>query len=294
MRVVWQAVTDRLGHRLARDIALVCLADGIVGLSFGAITTAAGLPVWLPMLLSVVVFAGASQFLFIAVITAGGSPIAAFAAGLLVNARHLPFGLAVGDAVGRGWLRSLVGSQILIDESTSFALAQTEPGKRRAAFWACSLTLFTCWNIGEVAGAFGGTAISDTDTFGLDAAFPAVLLALVVPSLKDRGIRFAAIVGSAVAVSLTFVLATGLPVLLSLAALPIVLAGSWRGRPRTADTPAHHGDQQGTVHDVEGRGRHRNGPRSEPDREPPRLRDNPARSGYDDEPGEFTTETTQP
>lgn len=183
------------------------------------------------MLLSVVVFAGASQFLFVAIIAAGGSPIAAFAAGLLVNARHLPFGLAIGETIGTGWLRSIVGSQLIIDESTAFALAQREPARRKAAFWACGGALFVCWNLGVVAGAFGGTVISDTDALGMDAAFPAVLLALVVPSLKDRATRFAAVVGAAIAVALSPVLPAGLPVLLALGALPLALLG---GRRRAA------------------------------------------------------------
>lgn len=235
MRSWWSGLTRRLGPELARDIALVCLADGIVGVSFGAITVAAGLPLWLPMLLSVVVFAGASQFLFVAIIAAGGSPIAAFAAGLLVNARHLPFGLAIGEVIGSGWFRKLVGSQIIIDESTAFALAEHDPARRRAAFWGCGSALFVCWNVGVVAGAFGGTAISDTDAFGMDAAFPAVLLALVMPSLKDRATRFAAIVGAVIAVALTPLMPAGLPVLLALAALPLVLLGSRQQRPRVRD-----------------------------------------------------------
>lgn len=226
MRSIWQAARSRLGPELTRDIALVCLADGIVGVSFGAITVAVGLPIWLPMLLSVVVFAGASQFLFVAIIAAGGSPIAAFAAGLLVNARHLPFGLAIGEVIGSGWVRRIVGSQLIIDESTAFALAEKEPERRRAAFWGCGIALFVCWNIGVVGGAFGGQVISDTDAFGMDAAFPAVLLALVMPSLKDRATRFAAIVGAVVAVALTPLIPAGLPVLLSLVALPLVLVGS--------------------------------------------------------------------
>lgn len=242
MRSIWQTATARLGPQLARDIALVCLADGIVGVSFGAITVAAKLPVWLPMLLSVVVFAGASQFLFVAIIAAGGSPIAAFAAGLLVNARHLPFGLAIGEAIGSGPLKKIVGSQLIIDESTAFALAEREPARRRAAFWGCGVALFICWNIGVVAGAFGGTAISDTDAFGMDAAFPAVLLALVMPSLKDRSTRFAAIVGAVIAVALTPLMPAGLPVLLSLSALPLVLLGTRANRRRT-------GRRGGSEHD---------------------------------------------
>lgn len=230
MHVSWSRLVDRLGPDLTRDIALVCLADGIVGVSFGAISVAVGLPLWLPILMSVVVFAGASQFLFVAIIAAGGSPIAAFAAGLLVNARHLPFGLAIGDAIGHGWLRRIVGSQLIIDESTAFALAERDSARRRIAFWGCGIALFICWNIGVIAGAFGGTVISDTDALGMDAAFPAVLLALVMPSLKDRATRFAAIVGAVVAVALTPLLPAGLPVLLSLIALPLVLIGSRKRR----------------------------------------------------------------
>jgi len=232
MRSLWQTVRARLGRKLGRDIALVCLADGIVGLSFGAITVATGLPVWLPMLLSVVVFAGASQFMFVALVAAGGSPLAALAAGLLVNARHLPFGLAVGDVLGSGLLRRIVGSHLMIDESVAFALSQKDSDRRRAAYWACGIALFACWNLGVVAGAFGGRAISNTDAFGLDAAFPAVLLALILPSLRDRAVRLAALVGAVVAVALAPLLPAGLPVLLSLAALPLAMIGRFRPTPR--------------------------------------------------------------
>ncbi len=225
----------RLGPELARDIALVCLADGIVGLSFGAITVVAGLPIWLPMLLSVVVFAGASQFLFVAIIAAGGSPWAAMVAGLLVNARHLPFGLALGESITGRLVTRLLGAQVIIDESTAFALSQRDPARRRAAFWGCGIALFACWNVGVVIGAVGGAAISDTDALGLDAAFPAVLLALIMPSLADRRVRFAAIVGAVVAVAVTPLLPAGLPVLLSLVALPLVLIGRFSRRAEIAE-----------------------------------------------------------
>jgi 4-azaleucine resistance transporter AzlC len=228
VRSFWRTAAGRLGPSLARDIALVCLADGIVGASFGAITVASGFPFWLPMLLSVVVFAGASQFMFVAIIAAGGSPLAALVAGLLVNARHLPFGLAIGDVIGRGALCRVIGSHLMIDESVAFAMAQRDPQRRRAAYWGCGAALFVCWNAGVLAGALGGEVISDTDTFGMDAAFPAVLLALIVPALRERTTRMAAIVGAAIAVALGPVLPAGLPVLLALTALPLAMIGRWR------------------------------------------------------------------
>jgi 4-azaleucine resistance transporter AzlC len=218
MRSIWRT----LDRDLARDIALVCVADTIVGVSFGAITVSIGLPLWLPMLLSVVVFAGAAQFMFVGIVAAGGNPIAAVVAGLLVNARHLPFGFAIGDVLGTGWMRRIVGSHLMIDESVAFALAQREPQRRRAAYWACGITLFACWNLGVVAGAFGGTVITNTDALGLDAAFPAVLLALILPAMRDPATRRAALAGVTIALVTAAFLPTGLPVLLALVG---VLAG---------------------------------------------------------------------
>jgi 4-azaleucine resistance transporter AzlC len=206
-----------LDRGLARDIGLVCLADCLVGVSYGAIAVSSGFPFWLPMLMSLLVFAGASQFMFIGIVAAGGNPFAAVLAGLLANARHLPFGFAIGDVLGKRWPARLAGSHLMIDESVAFALAQREAHRRRAAYWACGIGLFACWNVGVVAGAFAGTAISDTDVFGLDAAFPAVLLALVLPSLRDRAARLPVLVGVVVALAATPFLPAGLPVLLALA-----------------------------------------------------------------------------
>ncbi|MEU0793012.1 AzlC family ABC transporter permease [Amycolatopsis sp. NPDC005961] len=212
MRSIWRT----LDRGLARDIGLVCLADCLVGVSYGAIAVSSGFPFWLPMLMSLLVFAGASQFMFIGIVAAGGNPFAAVLAGLLANARHLPFGFAIGDVLGKRWPARLAGSHLMIDESVAFALAQREAGRRRAAYWACGIGLFACWNVGVVAGAFAGTAISDTDVFGLDAAFPAVLLALVLPSLRDRSARLPVLVGVVVALAATPFLPAGLPVLLAL------------------------------------------------------------------------------
>lgn len=216
MRSIWRT----LDPRLARDIALVLVADTIVGVSFGAIAVSAGLPLWLPMLLSLLVFAGAAQFIFVGIVAAGGNPVAGVLAGLLVNARHLPFGFAVGDVLGRGW-RRLLGAHLMIDESVAFAVAQPDGEQRRKAYWASGIGLFVCWNVGVLLGAFAGTAITDTDALGLDAAFPAVLLALVLPSLRDKAARTAAAVGVAIALAATPFLPAGLPVLLALAGVAV-------------------------------------------------------------------------
>jgi 4-azaleucine resistance transporter AzlC len=224
MRSIWRTLRQDLGQGLARDIALVCLADGVVGLSYGAISVGGGLEVWVPVLLSLAVFAGASQFLFVGIVAAGGSPIAATIAGLLVNSRHVAFGLAVSDVIGGGW-KTIPGSHLMTDENVAFALGQDELRRKRAAYWVCGGGIFVCWNLGVLAGARLGSVITDTDVLGLDAAFPAVLLALVLPSLRDRSTRTAALAGVVVALAATPFLPAGLPVLLALVGLVFYRVG---------------------------------------------------------------------
>jgi 4-azaleucine resistance transporter AzlC len=203
-------------------VALVCVAVGVVGLSFGAIAVSSGLPLWVPLLMSVVVFAGASQFTFVAILAAGGGIVAAVAAGLLANSRHVLFGFSMGDVLGKSIAWRLLGSHLMIDESVAFTLAQESREARRAIYWACGAGLFVAWNLGVLIGAVGGTFISDTDAFGLDAAFPAVLLALILPAMRERATRNAALVGAAIAVVTSFFTPAGVPVLLALAALVLI------------------------------------------------------------------------
>jgi 4-azaleucine resistance transporter AzlC len=203
-----------------RDIALACLAVAFIGLSYGAIAVTSGLPLWVPAAQSVLVLAGASEFLFIGIVAVGGNPIAAALAGLLVNARHLPYGLALPDVTGPGW-RRLLGSHLMNDESVVFALAQDDQDRKAAAYWACGLGVLLCWPAGAVLGALAGGAIRNTGTFGLDAMFPAVILALIMPALRDRATRRTAAAGAAIALAAVPFLPAGLPVLLALVAVAV-------------------------------------------------------------------------
>jgi predicted branched-subunit amino acid permease len=227
---------------LRRDVALVCLADGIVGVSFGATAVAGGLHWWLPIVMSLLVFAGGSQFAAVGVVLAGGGALAAVAAGAVLNTRLFPYGLAVADVTasssrvpGKRWWIRLAGAQLVTDESVAFALRHTDPARRRAAFWACGVSLFTAWNVAVLLGVLAGAAMRNTAAFGLDATFPAVLLALALPTLADRRTRTAALGGATAAVALTPFLPAGLPVLAALGGLATI----WRPRrrPARADDP---------------------------------------------------------
>ncbi|ANS67151.1 putative branched-chain amino acid permease (azaleucine resistance) [Streptomyces lincolnensis] len=217
---------------MVRDSALVWFASGIVGLSFGAIAVAGGLPVWVPVVMSLVVYAGSAQFSAVGVLLAGGGPVAAAATGLLLNTRTAAFSLAVADLLGPGRLTRLLGAHLVTDETVAFALAQSDPARRRAAFWISGLGLFAVWNIGVLAGALAGGALGDTATYGLDAAFPAVLVALVLPALREGpAVRRSALLGAALALAVTPAVPAGVPVLVALAGLAVY---GRAGRSRTA------------------------------------------------------------
>ncbi|SBT48661.1 AzlC family ABC transporter permease [Micromonospora narathiwatensis] len=222
-----------------RDVAAIGAAMVAVGASFGAVAVAAGLPGWATLAMSVFVYAGGAQFMAVGLVVAG-SPLAAVLAGLLLNARHLPFGLALGGSLGPARWRRLLGSHLMTDEATAFALARPAGPARRHAFWVAGALLFVAWNAGTLLGVLAGGAVGDPAVLGLDAAFPAGLAALLLPSLRDARTRRVALTGALLAVLATPFLPAGLPVLLALAAVvvPALRHRGPAGATRTAAVPA--------------------------------------------------------
>lgn len=205
-----------LERSLLRDIALVCLADGIVAISFGAIAVAGGEPSWVPLLMSPLVFAGGAQFASLGVVLSGGSALAAVITGLVLNLRLFPFGLAVADVLAVSRPKRLLGSHLIVDETVAFLMSQQGLRRRRAVFAIFGGLLYLLWNLGTVIGVFAGQAVGDPASLGLDAASPMVLLALVLPVLRTSGGLRVGLAAAAIALATTPVLPAGLPVLLAL------------------------------------------------------------------------------
>ncbi|HEU5127365.1 MAG TPA: AzlC family ABC transporter permease [Glycomyces sp.] len=215
-----------IGPELLRDIAALAAGILIVGASFGAIATAEGVPWWQSTAMSLLVFAGASQFATLGIMTAGGGLLAGIAAGLILNMRHIPYGMAIGGVYWTSLRAKLLGTHLLIDQSAAFALAAGKDRRRaRIAFWTAGVVLFAVWNVGTVAGALAGGFIADPAALGLDAALPAILIALVLPGLRDRATLLAGVVGTAIALVTGLFLPAGVPVLLALLGLAVM----WRG-----------------------------------------------------------------
>lgn len=202
-----------LGDPDVRKAAVLGVAVGIYGLSFGVLATASGLTLWQAIGMSALVFAGGSQFAAVGVIAAGGAPAAAVVSGLLLNSRMAAFGLALAPVLSGRLPRRMLAAHLLIDESSAMALAQPEPRAARRAFWLTGASVFVFWNLATVLGALAGERLGDPETVGLDAAFPAGFLALLGPLLDSRAGRLSAACGAVVALALVPFTPPGVPII---------------------------------------------------------------------------------
>lgn len=127
-------------------------------------------------------------------------------------------------------------AQWVIDETTAVALAQPTRRSVRIGFTVTGLTLYVLWNLTTLLGALGADAIGDTDVWGLDAAGPAVFLALLAPMLKTTMERVVAGLAVVLGLGLLPVLPAGVPVLVAALAAPAVLWAEGRRRASTGPT----------------------------------------------------------
>lgn len=218
-----------------RAVVVMCLSVLVIGASYGVAAHSAGLALWQIVLIATVVLAGSSEFVFVGVLAAGGVPVVAALAGLLVNTRNFGYGLAVGKHL-RGLPEMVLGAHLINDETAAMTTAESEPRRARAAFLLCGSGILVCWPVGAGLGALLGSSVARPETLGLDAAFPALLAALAVPALRTRTTWAAVAVGGAVAIASTPFLPAGLPILCALAGFAAVEAVRSL-LPRPAPTP---------------------------------------------------------
>ena len=193
----------------------VALATGLYGVSFGAIGVTAGLDVLSVMLLSLLMFSGASQFAFVGVIAAGGAPITAIASAWLMGVRNSFYALRLAPEFGPRGLMRFLQAQLTIDESNAVSAAQDGASDRKLGFWLTGAGVFLFWNLATLLGALGGNLIGSVQAWGLDAAAAAAFLGLLWPRLRENlPLAFA---GAAVALASVPFLPAGLPILLAAA-----------------------------------------------------------------------------
>lgn len=204
----------RAGVRAVGPFAIAVVGFGI---SFGVLARAAGTGWLAPIVMSATTFAGSAQFAAVSILGDGGTVAAAIAAALLLNARYGPIGVSVAPYLTGGAIIRLLHAQLVVDEN--WALAARDGGRYdRGILLGAGVTLYVGWVLGTAIGSLGGRALGNPATLGLDAAFPALFLALLVPQLKTRPKLQAAILGAAIALALTPFAPTGVPIVAASAA----------------------------------------------------------------------------
>lgn len=213
----------RPDRAVVRDALGVGIAVGLSGFAFGVTSAGSGLSVWQTCALSLLVFTGASQFALVGALAAGGNPLTAAAGAFFLGVRNAFYGLRLSQLLALPRVLRPFAAQWVIDETTAVALAQTDRRGVRLGFAVTGLSLYVLWNLTTLLGALGAEAIGDTDAWGLDAAGPAVFLALLAPMLKSGTERTVAGCAVLLGLGLLPVLPAGVPVLVAALAAPAVL-----------------------------------------------------------------------
>jgi predicted branched-subunit amino acid permease len=215
---------------IVRDALGIGVASGAYAISFGAISTTAGLSLLQTVALSILMFTGASQFALVGVIGAGGSVWAGAATAALLGTRNALYGVRLSSLLGVRGARRVLAAHFVIDETTAMAIARDSPPESRFAFWATGIALFTLWNLGTLAGALATHAIPDPKALGLDAAPPAAFLALLAPRLRAREPMAIALGAAVVALVVLPFVPAGIPLLI--VATLVALFGAFRRESR--------------------------------------------------------------
>ena len=177
-----------------------------------------------PIVMSVAIFSGAAQFAALSVLAAGGSIVTAITAGLLMNARWLAMGFAVGPSLPGGAGARAAGGQAIVD--ASFAIASRGDGSFDAGrLIGATIPQVSSWIAGTVVGVFAGPVLGDPRRLGVDALFTAFYLALLWGEMRGRRSLAAAAGGAAIALALMPAAPVGLPIVAASLAALIGIAG---------------------------------------------------------------------
>jgi 4-azaleucine resistance transporter AzlC len=173
------------GMRQTLPLAVSAL---VVGGVFGVLARQAGLSLPESSLMSALVFAGASQFVALGLWMAPLPVLTILLTTLIVNLRHVLLGAALRPYFARlSPLKTYSSTFFLVDESWALTISEFASGKRDAAFLLGSgLLMFVAWVGGTVAGQIAGATLPPGARIGLDFAFTAVFLALIVGLWKGR------------------------------------------------------------------------------------------------------------
>lgn len=174
----------------------------VLGMAYGVLMQAKGYGAIWAFLMSAVAFCGSMQFVAITLLTSVFDPVEAFLMSLMVNARHLFYGVSMlGKYRGMGWAK--VPLVYTLSDETFSIVSSVEPpeGMRARDFYlAVSILDYIYWVGGSVLGALAGKFIR-FDTTGLDFALTGLFVVLFIEQVKNPENRRSGVIGMACTVA---------------------------------------------------------------------------------------------
>ena len=170
-----------------------------------------------------IVLSATSELAYIAVRDVGGSVLAALIAGWVVASRFGLLAASLGTRIQVGHVQRSCAALNCLDPNVGVAMQQTTPSTVMAAFWWVTGALHLGWWCGTFTGVFLGNIIGDANRLGLDAVFPALLLAIIANLLRQRPGLVAAVVGGGLCAALLPIAPAGTPIILSLTGAVVAL-----------------------------------------------------------------------
>lgn len=157
-----------------------------IGIAFGLLLVRSGQPWWLAILMSLIVYAGAAQFMAVGLIASGTGIGQIAILTFVLNARHMVYGLSMLDRFKNSGARKPYLIFSLTDETYGLLTSVQPPeGVKPEAFYAAIAALDqSYWVVGTAAGALVG-ALLPFDTKGIDFALTALFIVLLVEQFKS-------------------------------------------------------------------------------------------------------------
>ncbi len=172
----------------ARRCLPIEISGFAVGLVFGVLAGQVGLSAAEAVLMSALVFSGAAQFVVLGLWAAPLPVLSIMVTTLIVGLRHLLMGAALGPVFSRLPRLKAYGSVFFMaDENWALTMSEFQEGRRDAAFLlGGGLVMFASWTTSTLIGRTVGGDLRDPARWGLDFAFTAVFLALLVGMWRGR------------------------------------------------------------------------------------------------------------
>ena len=169
-----------------------------LGISYGVLMTASGFPFWIPMVTSLCIFAGSMEFVLVNLLLSGFNLLQAFLMTLLINARHLFYGLAMLDKYKSMGLKKLYLIFGLTDETFSINCSVDPPQGVDRGWFCFFVTLLdhSYWFLGATLGGIFGS-ILHFNTEGLDFVMTAMFVVIFIEQWKKDSNHLSALIGVA-------------------------------------------------------------------------------------------------